>query len=54
MVPGTIVGTQNFVQIGLSGKGATRALTITCIDKDGATRFTETVLAKDLAPKSKP
>lgn len=53
LVPGTIVGTQNFVQIGLSGKGATRALTITCIDKDGATRFTETVLAQDLAPKSK-
>jgi alkaline phosphatase D len=54
VIPGTIVGTQNFVQISLSGKGATRALTVSCIDKEGVTRFTETVRAKDLRPSSPP
>jgi len=48
----TIVGTQNFVKIALSGKGRTRALTVTCVDKDGTTRFTQKILAQDLKPSA--
>jgi alkaline phosphatase D len=44
----TLVGDQNFVTIATSGQGAERMLTIACIDKQGATRFTHTLKATDL------
>lgn len=44
----TLVGDQNFVTVAFSGVDAERALTITCTDKQGATRFTHTVKATDL------
>lgn len=44
----TLVGDQNFVTVAVTGQDAERALLITCIDKQGATRFTHTVKATDL------
>ncbi|HRG56581.1 MAG TPA: alkaline phosphatase D family protein [Lacunisphaera sp.] len=48
VIPGTLVGDQNFVSVAVTGQGADRALTLTCTDKQGATRFTHTVKATDL------
>ncbi len=44
----TLVGDQNFCTVALTGEGAERALTFTCTDKQGVTRFTHTVKATDL------
>jgi alkaline phosphatase D len=44
----TLVGDQNFVTIAVGGQGAERALTVTCTDKQGATRFTHVIKATDL------
>lgn len=44
----TLVGDQNFVTVGVSGQNAERKLTITCVDKQGTTRFTHTIKATDL------
>ncbi len=48
VIPGTLVGDQNFVKIDVRGEGATRELLITCIDKQGDTRFTQTIHLADL------
>lgn len=50
LVPGTLVGDQNFVKIDVRGEGATRALVITCVDKQGDTRFTQIVKLSELQP----
>jgi alkaline phosphatase D len=47
----TLVGDQNFVTVTATGTGPERALTITCTDKQGATRFTHTVKATDLGAR---
>jgi alkaline phosphatase D len=48
VIPGTLVGDQNFVAVAVTGQGADRALTLTCTDKQGATRFTHTIKATEL------
>ncbi len=51
----TLVGDQNFVTVAVAGQDADRRLTVTCIDKQGATRFTHVIKATDLGyvPKAK-
>lgn len=51
----TLVGDQNFVTVAVAGHDADRRLTVTCIDKQGATRFTHVIKATDLGyvPKAK-
>lgn len=44
----TLVGDQNFVTVSVGGEGADRALTVTCTDKQGATRFTQVIKATEL------
>lgn len=44
----TLVGDQNFVTGAVTGENAERALTLACIDKQGATRWTHTIKATDL------
>ncbi|GAB5558614.1 MAG: alkaline phosphatase D family protein [Synoicihabitans sp.] len=51
VIAGTLVGTQNFVKVAITGKGSTRTLTVTCIDKDGEVRFEQKIKASDLEPK---
>ena len=53
VIAGTLVGTQNFVQVAVAGEGRTRHLTVTCIDKDGETRFTQIIKSADLRPQAK-
>jgi alkaline phosphatase D len=48
VVPGTLVGDQNFVTVTVRGPKDARALVITCIDKQGAVRFTQTVPLAEL------
>lgn len=50
VIPGTLIGDQNFVQVDLTGQGDTRQLTVTCIDKQGDTRFRHIIRAIDLEP----
>ena len=51
VIPGTLIGDQNFVKIALSGKGQKRALRVTCIDKQGEVRFEHVIRAIDLEPQ---
>jgi len=51
VIAGTLVGTQNFVQVAVDGEGDERHLIVTCIDKEGATHFTEKVMLRDLQPQ---
>jgi len=48
LVKDTLVGDQNFVTIAVTGENAARVLTLTCTDKQGATRWTHTVKATEL------
>jgi alkaline phosphatase D len=50
VIPGTLVGDQNFVRVAVSGEGADRQLTVTCIDKQGDVRFTQVIALRDLLP----
>jgi alkaline phosphatase D len=45
----TLVGTQNFVEVAVTGEGSDRHLIVTCTDYEGETRFTETIRLADLA-----
>lgn len=51
VIAGTLVGTQNFVKVSISGKGSKRSLRVICIDKEGITRFDHTIPAADLKPE---
>ncbi len=44
----TLVGDQNFVTVKATGKGANRALVVTCTDKQGVQRFSHTIKATEL------
>jgi len=48
LIDGTLVGDQNFVKIAVSGEGAERQLTVTCIDKQGVERFTRVIKLSEL------
>lgn len=48
LVKDTLVGDQNFTTVEVRGPKNARELVITCIDKQGATRFTHTVPLSDL------
>lgn len=48
LMEGTLVGDQNFVTVAVSGQGADRQLLVTCIDKQGDTRFTRVIRLSDL------
>ncbi|MCC6414611.1 MAG: alkaline phosphatase family protein [Opitutaceae bacterium] len=48
VIPGTLVGDQNFVRVDVRGQGKARELVVTCIDKQGATRFTQVIRLADL------
>jgi alkaline phosphatase D len=48
VIKDTLVGDQNFVTVSVGGAGADRALTVTCTDKQGATRFTQVIKATEL------
>lgn len=50
VIAGTLVGTQNFVQVGISGEGGDRHITVKSIDHEGKTHFTEKIRAADLEP----
>ena len=54
VIPGTLIGTQNFVKVAITGKGSKRALTVTSIDKDGEIRFEHVIRALDLEPQVSP
>jgi alkaline phosphatase D len=47
-VPGTFVNDQNFCELRVHGPKKDRALTITCIDKQGAKRWEHTIKASEL------
>ena len=47
-VEGTLVPDQNFCVLSVTGPKDDRAVVITCIDKQGATRFTKTIKASEL------
>ncbi len=51
LIPDTLVGDQNFVRIDLRGEGKARELLVTCIDKQGDTRFTQVIKLSDLQVK---
>lgn len=51
VIAGTLVGTQNFVEVGISGEGEDRHVTVKSIDHEGMTRFTEKIRASDLEPR---
>lgn len=53
VIPGTLVGDQNFVRVDLRGQGKARELLVTCIDKQGDTRFTQIIKLADLQPAPK-
>ncbi|WP_221030294.1 alkaline phosphatase D family protein [Actomonas aquatica] len=48
VIPGTLVGDQNFVRIDVRGEGKRRELLVTCIDKQGDTRFEQVIKLSDL------
>ncbi|MFZ5496806.1 MAG: alkaline phosphatase D family protein [Verrucomicrobiota bacterium] len=48
LVKGTLVSDQNFVTVEVRGPKDARELVITCIDKQGAVRFAQTVPLSDL------
>lgn len=48
LIPGTLVGDQNFVKVDVRGQGKERELVVTCIDKQGDTRFTQLIKLADL------
>lgn len=48
VVPGTIVGTQNYCQLRLTGPADTRAVVIRCYDKTNAFQWEHTIPAADL------
>ena len=50
VIPGTLVGDQNFVRVDLRGQGKARELLVTCIDKQGETRFTQVIALAELQP----
>jgi alkaline phosphatase D len=50
VVSGTLVGDQNFVRVDVRGAGKERELVVTCIDKQGAARFTRAIKLADLQP----
>ncbi|MEZ5415315.1 MAG: alkaline phosphatase D family protein [Opitutaceae bacterium] len=50
VIPGTLVGDQNFVRVDLRGQGKARELLVTCIDKQGETRFTQVITLAELQP----
>lgn len=50
VIPGTLVGDQNFVRVDVRGQDDTRELIVTCIDKQGDPRFTQTIKLADLQP----
>lgn len=52
VIAGTLIGTQNFVQVAVAGEDDTRHLRVTCIDHEGKTRFTQTIRLRDLRPQS--
>lgn len=47
-VPGTLVADQNFCELRLHGPVGDRAVTITCIDKQGVKRWEHTIKASEL------
>ena len=47
-VEGTLVPDQNFCVLSVTGPKNDRAVVITCIDRQGATRFTKTIKASEL------
>ncbi len=54
VIPGTLVGDQNFVRIDVRGEGAERELLVTCIDKQAQVRFTHVIKLSDLqVPKER-
>lgn len=56
VVPGTLVGDQNFVQLELKGPRTAREIVISCTDRQGVVRFTHHVTAAELGapPATKP
>src|SRR5690606_17294843 len=48
VIPGTLIGDQNFVRIDVRGEGDARELRVTCIDKQGDTRFEQIIRLADL------
>lgn len=48
LVPGTLVGDQNFVQVELRGPRTAREVVLSCTDKQGVVRFTHRVAAAEL------
>jgi alkaline phosphatase D len=54
VIPGTVVGTQNYCVIKLTGTKETRALAIRCYDKANALQWEQTVPASALEPASTP
>lgn len=50
VVAGTIVGTQNYCQIRVTGEKETRALVIRCYDKANTFQWEQTILASTLEP----
>jgi len=48
LVPGPLVGDQNFTSVEVRGPKEGRELVVTCIDKQGATRFTRTIPLAEL------
>jgi alkaline phosphatase D len=47
-VEGTLVPDQNFCVLSVTGPKDDRAVVISCVDKQGATRFTKTIKASEL------
>ena len=51
VIAGTLIGTQNFVKVSITGKGSKRAIRVVCIDKEGTTRFDHTIPGAELRPR---
>ena len=47
-IEGTLVSDQNFCTLALHGPKGARVVTISCIDKQGVTRWTHDIMAQDL------
>jgi hypothetical protein len=50
LISDTLVGDQNFVRVDVRGEKDARELVVTCIDKQGDTRFTQIIKLTDLQP----
>lgn len=50
VIPGTLVGDQNFTRINVTGQGPDRALVVSCTDKQGEVRYTHTIKLAALQP----